>query len=350
MEESTLTPTPLLPQHRLVWILLIAVMLALFGAAGVSRINAEAAKLPVHRQVKDFNLVDQNNLTVSNTSLKGKVWIAGFIFTRCAGTCVIITNGMAELNKKLADQPAIQMVSFSMDPEFDTPEVLQHYAAGHGGGSPRWHFVTGSKEQIYRLTRDDFMLAVREGGNKDEPILHSYLLALVDRTGRVRGYYSGIMPDEVSKAAADAATLQRELGVSALPALNAALNTLTTILLIIGYVLIRQRRVLGHQTIMMTAGVSSLAFLTSYVIYHYQVGSVKFQGQGGVRNVYIFILITHVTLAAVIAVLVPITFWRAFQGNFEHHRRIARITYPIWMYVSITGVIVYLMLYQFYAA
>ena len=96
---------------------------------------------------------------------------------------------------------------------------------------------------------------------------------------------------------------------------------------------------------MMCAGVISAAFLVSYVVYHALVGSVKFQGHGPVRNIYFFILISHVILAASIAVLVPLTFHRAFQGNFERHRRIARITFPIWLYVSITGVVVYLMLY-----
>ena len=190
-----------LPQHRLVWIVLIAFIVALFGAAMVNRLNAESAKFPVRGQVKNFELIDQNNQPVSKTSLRGHVWIAGFIFTRCAGQCIVITNGMTELNKKLANSPGIQLVSFSMDPEFDSPEILKNYANRYGGESPRWHFVTGSKDEIFRLTREDFMLAVQEaGGTKDEPIIHSSMLALVDRMGRIRGYYSGILPGEVARS------------------------------------------------------------------------------------------------------------------------------------------------------
>jgi protein SCO1/2 len=350
-EQSKMENVPVLPQHRLVWIALIAFMIALFGAAAVNRINAESNKLPVRGQVKDFNLIDQNAQPVTKTSLRGRVWVAGFIFTRCGGQCIIITNGMTELNKKLADAPAIQLISFSMDPEFDSPEVLKTYAATHGGGSPRWRFVTGSKDEVYRLTRDDFLLGIKEAaGNKEEPIIHSSMLALVDRMGRVRGYYSGIMPEEVSKLAVDARALEHELGVTALPALNAALNAGCTVFLLIGFYFIRRRQIVLHQMMMMSAGVTSAAFLISYVIYHALVGSVKFQGQGAVRNVYFVILITHVALAASIAVLVPLTFHRAFQANFERHRRIARVTLPIWLYVSVTGVVVYLMLYHFYPA
>ena len=341
----------LAPQHRFVWILLIAVILGFFGAALVNRVNGEANKLPVRGTLSDFKFTDQSNNEVSLKSLKGKVWLAGFIFTRCAGTCQTITNGMVELDKKLAGDPRVQLVSISMDPEYDTPAILQNYAQTHAAASPRWHFVTGSKEQVFRMTRDDFKLAVVESGqSKDEPIIHSSMLALIDQKGQIRGYYSGILPDEVTAAAHAAQVLDRQLGMTSLPALNAGLNSLCTVLLLIGYILIRQRRVVAHQTFMMTAGVTSAAFLTSYLIYHYNVGSVKFTGEGTVRSVYFFILITHVVLAGVIGVLVPLTFWRAFQGNFVKHRRIARVTFPIWMYVSITGVVVYLMLYQWYPA
>ena len=348
ISQSTTDPA-LLPQHRLAWIALIAFIIALFGAAFVNRINAEAGKLPVRRQLNDFELIDQDNQPVTKKSLKGHVWVASFIFTSCSVNCVQITNGMIELNKKLAAAPDIQLVSFSMDPDTDTPPVLKRYAKTRGAESSRWHFVTGKKDDIYRLTREDFQLAVVEsGGSKDEPIVHSSHLALVDRTGRIRGYYSGLMPDEVQKLAIDAQAMEHELGVSSLPALNAALNSVSTVFLLVGFYYIRRRQIVMHQTMMMSAGVTSAAFLISYLVYHAQVGSVKFTGQGPVRYAYFSILISHVILAAAIAVLVPLTFHRAFQGDFERHRRIARITFPIWLYVSITGVVVYLMLYHLY--
>jgi uncharacterized membrane protein YozB (DUF420 family) len=136
------------------------------------------------------------------------------------------------------------------------------------------------------------------------------------------------------------------LDVHDLPALNAGLNSLSTVLLITGWFLIRNRKVAAHRAVMITALVTSSLFLTSYLIYHAQVGSVPFQGQGPIRTVYFAILITHTILAATVPFLAGITVWRAYKKRFERHRAIARWTLPIWLYVSATGVIVYLMLYQ----
>lgn len=136
---------------------------------------------------------------------------------------------------------------------------------------------------------------------------------------------------------------------SHLPAVNASLNGLSTVLLVAGYIMMRQKRIDAHRNIMVAAGVTSLLFLACYVVYHAKVGSVAFQGQGTARIVYFTILISHVILAMVIAVLVPMTFWRAYKQDFERHRKIARITFPIWLYVSITGVVIYAMLYHLFA-
>ena len=131
-----------------------------------------------------------------------------------------------------------------------------------------------------------------------------------------------------------------------LPALNATLNATATVLLIVGYRLIRAGRREAHQKTMLAAFAVSVLFLISYVVYHAQVGSVPFQKRGLVRTVYFLILITHVVLAALVPFLAGVTLWRAWKGQFARHRRVARWTFPIWLYVSVTGVIVYLMLYQ----
>jgi uncharacterized membrane protein YozB (DUF420 family) len=136
------------------------------------------------------------------------------------------------------------------------------------------------------------------------------------------------------------------LDVRDLPALNAGLNSLSTVLLITGWFLIRNRKIAAHRAVMISALVTSALFLTSYLIYHAQVGSVKFQGQGPIRTVYFAILLTHTILAATVPFLAAITVWRAYKKRFDRHRAIARWTLPIWLYVSATGVIVYLMLYQ----
>jgi uncharacterized membrane protein YozB (DUF420 family) len=134
--------------------------------------------------------------------------------------------------------------------------------------------------------------------------------------------------------------------VADLPTLNASLNLLATLFLLAGYVFVRQRRVGPHRLCMLGALGASAAFLTSYLVYHYHVGSRPFTGTGLLRVIYFAILISHVLLAIAIVPLVLMTVSRALSGRFDPHRRIARITWPLWMYVSVTGVVVYLMLYR----
>jgi putative membrane protein len=134
--------------------------------------------------------------------------------------------------------------------------------------------------------------------------------------------------------------------VSQLPAVNAALNSLSAILLVGGYLFIRSRNIKAHRACMLSAFASSMLFLASYLVYHYQVGSVPFKGQGGIRLVYFTILLTHTILATTVVPLALVTLFRAFKERFDAHRRIARWTFPIWLYVSLTGVIVYWMLYR----
>jgi uncharacterized membrane protein YozB (DUF420 family) len=136
------------------------------------------------------------------------------------------------------------------------------------------------------------------------------------------------------------------MAVTDLPALNACLNSISTILLGAGYYFIRRREIARHKMSMIAAFVCSCLFLTSYLTYHYHVGSVPFTGQGWIRPVYFTILITHIILAAAIVPLALITLYRAWRGQFDRHKRIARWTWPLWMYVSVTGVVIYLMLYQ----
>ena len=131
-----------------------------------------------------------------------------------------------------------------------------------------------------------------------------------------------------------------------LPAINASLNATSALLLLWGYTLIRRKKIELHRRVMTTAFCVSVVFLIFYLIYHAQVGSVRFQKTGPIRTVYFTILLTHTILAAAVAIMAPLTFWRAWKGKFQQHRKIARITFPIWLYVSVTGVVVYWMLYQ----
>jgi len=131
-----------------------------------------------------------------------------------------------------------------------------------------------------------------------------------------------------------------------LPAVNATLNAISGVLLVIAYVFIRRRQIERHRRTMIAAFVMSSLFLVCYVIYHAQVGSVRFTRQGIVRPIYFTILITHVTLAAVVLPMAIVTLSRGLKARFSQHRRIARWTFPIWLYVSVTGVLVYVLLYQ----
>lgn len=135
--------------------------------------------------------------------------------------------------------------------------------------------------------------------------------------------------------------------LSSLPALNAALNSASALLLAAGYLFIRSGKITAHRRCMLAALATSTLFLTSYLIYHYHVGSVPFTGQGWTRRLYFTILISHTSLAVTIVPLVLITLYRALRSRFERHKRIARWTLPLWLYVSVTGVIVYGMLYGF---
>jgi uncharacterized membrane protein YozB (DUF420 family) len=137
------------------------------------------------------------------------------------------------------------------------------------------------------------------------------------------------------------------IGIHDLPVLNATLNGTSAVLLMTGYILIRNGRKDAHKRVMLAAFTVSIVFLISYLIYHSQVGSVHYPHPGTLRTIYLTILSTHTVLAATVPVLAILTLRRALKGEFARHRRLAKWTFPIWLYVSVTGVIVYLMLYQF---
>lgn len=134
--------------------------------------------------------------------------------------------------------------------------------------------------------------------------------------------------------------------LSMLPSLNAFLNGLSATFLVAGYSLVKQRRLAGHRACMIAAFACSILFLVSYLFYHSQVGSVRFQGTGVLRTFYLSVLLTHSVLAAAVPILAVITLIRALRGRFDKHAAIARWTLPIWLYVSVTGVLVYWMLYR----
>lgn len=140
------------------------------------------------------------------------------------------------------------------------------------------------------------------------------------------------------------------LTVEQLPAVNATLNGLAAVLLVLGWLQIKSGRERAHKLLMYAAFAVSIAFLGCYLVYHYHVGSIPFQGPPPVRAVYLLILLTHVVLAATVPFLAGVTIYLGIRDRREKHRRLARWTFPIWLYVSITGVVIYVMLYHLYPA
>lgn len=133
-----------------------------------------------------------------------------------------------------------------------------------------------------------------------------------------------------------------------LPSLNALLNSVAACLLLAGFIAIKKQHKILHRNLMISALIVSACFLTSYLIYHFHVPSKKFPELGWIKTLYLIILIPHIILAAAMVPMILKTFWHAFRGEWEKHKKIAKITFPIWMYVSVTGVLVYFMLYQWF--
>jgi cytochrome oxidase Cu insertion factor (SCO1/SenC/PrrC family) len=162
----------------------------------VARQGNESSFEPQVRFVPDFRLTERSGRPVTRAQLEGRTWIAGFVFTRCAGPCPLVTATMAQLQHELPDE--IALISFSVDPEFDTPGVLTQYAARYKADPSRWWFLTGDRDELYRLIEEGFGLGVQQDPDPKklpgERITHTTRLAVVDPTGRIRGYYDATDP------------------------------------------------------------------------------------------------------------------------------------------------------------
>lgn len=306
---------------------------------------------PTNPDVGPFALTDQTGQPFGSAQLADKVYIAGFVFTRCPASCPRITAQMKSIGEQLADT-RVGFVSVSVDPEHDTPEVLARYAQANGADPRSWHFLTGAREAVYDLILKGFRLPVMAADAEaiergSEQVLHSDRLVLVDRGNRIVEYYPSEDSDRIGDLIARARKLDAQAGwVRQLPGLNATLNSLSLACLMLGFLAIRRGKVALHRASMLAALAASTAFLVSYLVYHGQVGNVPFRPTGPIRSVYFTILVSHTILATVMVPMIVLTFLRAFRGDFQAHAKIARITLPIWMYVSFTGVIIFLMLYR----
>jgi cytochrome oxidase Cu insertion factor (SCO1/SenC/PrrC family) len=159
--------------------------------------------------IPSFQLTNQDGQSFGSAQLTGKIWIADFIFTSCAGPCPMISSRMSGLQKPL-QKTDVHLVSFTVDPEKDTPEILRGYAEKLHAGPARWDFLTGSKSAIYDLSKNGFKLAAADGSQDEGVPVHSTRFVLVDRQGEIRGYYDATAPDAVTKLLADTSHLLRE--------------------------------------------------------------------------------------------------------------------------------------------
>lgn len=190
----------------------LAAIAVLLGAAVRQPAGVSAAvSLPDAGPLPAFALTDQAGAPLTLERLRGSVWIASFVFTRCAGQCPLITSRMAGLQRVLAGEPELHLVSFSVDPAHDTPEILAAYARRLGAWD-RWHWATGEPGAVASLARAGFRLGVSEDGTAEEPITHSVRLVLVDRAGHVRGSYDSTEDDAMQRLESDARRLLGESG------------------------------------------------------------------------------------------------------------------------------------------
>ena len=188
-------------------VLTVASLAAVTSLLYLQRTQGEpgTATLPVLGEVSPFDLTDANGETFRASQMDGKIWVADFIFTSCPGICPVMTAAMSELQGIYAGNDLVQFVSISVDPDTDTPEVLSKYAQSYGADPERWHFLTGSAEDIHSVATEIFKV-----GSLDDPLIHSPHFILVDASGSIRGYYVGTESVEVAHLGVDIATLLAE--------------------------------------------------------------------------------------------------------------------------------------------
>ena len=161
--------------------------------------------LPISGSVPDFEFTDSNGETITREDMEGKVWVADFIFTTCTMACPIMTGNMNLIHKSFKDDNNVRIISISVYPEYDTPEVLKEYASRYNANTDRWHFLTGPEESVKNIIKTGFKI-----GDYEDIIFHSEKFALVDVSGNIRGYYSGMETEDMSKLKKDIKRLLRE--------------------------------------------------------------------------------------------------------------------------------------------
>ena len=418
------------------------------------------------RTLPDFQFDECMGGKFGLADLKGKPWVASFVFTRCTSTCPMITASMMRLHDRVKERNTdVMFLTITVDPKFDTAEILKTYSETFQPDRDRWKFLTGSQQEIFELVVNGFGLYVKENlGEARLPgfeVAHSNRVVLVNEESLPVGTFLATRDEDMVKlrrilvgtddfpmpgpalsfSTSDGSPLQLQFEVNpvnpdtgkpesdavgsdpppstdsdealeksaaktedrkavvpaggdeeseqnlnsdhstltsgpsapadlsaaehnalidakmpawskSLPAINASLNTLAGTLLLFGFLAIKNDKRTIHRYLMISAFITSVAFLGCYLIYHQQLGEhtglhgKKFPGSGLAANIYPLVLVPHVILAAFVPFMAIRVFQHAFAGRWHAHKRLARITFPIWMYVSVTGVVIYGMLYH----
>lgn len=327
----------------------LASLLVLAAAARADVLVPGATAEPLG-PVPQFTLTDQDGNVVTRETLRGKVCVVSFFFSCCNTICPKVQAVMGRLQEQFAGNPDVLLVSINVYPAHDNQETLKDYARSHQVDSARWLLLRGGEKDIYDLVQKGFYQTAMANPRPSPgaEVIHTSRLMVVDHRGVIRGYVDGLENDEVERLET---YVRRLVQAKYLPAINAALNGTCGVLLVIGFVLVRGRYLVAHKICMLLALLTSAIFLGCYLYYHFVVLSgqpTRFTGEGAVRVAYLAILLSHTLLAAAVAPLALTVTYLGLRNRLLRHVWLARWTLPIWLYVSITGVVVYVMLYHLY--
>jgi protein SCO1/2 len=326
-------------------------LVVLAAAARADVLVPGAPKEPIGH-LPHFKLTDQNGNVVTHETLRGKVCVVSFFFSCCNTFCPKTQAVMAKLQDKFAGSPDVLLISINVYPSHDDQATLKRYAEDKQANAERWLLLRGNEQEIDDLVKKGFYqrLAPNPSPTPGNEIFHTSNLMVIDQQGAIRGYVDGTEPDEVERLEV---FVQRLVQAKYLPfaTLNASLNASCGVLLVLGFLFIKNRNVLAHKVCMLLALLVSATFLGCYLYYHFVVlqgQPTRFSGGQAVRIVYLAILVSHTILAAAVAPLALTVTYLGLRNRLARHVFLARWTLPVWLYVSVTGVIVYLMLYHLY--
>lgn len=355
---------------RGIWFALLCGLTLLYCLRFAATGRGEEAEIKV--PIPDFTLTERSGNRVSREDLLGKVWLASFVLVRCPdGKCPQVTQTMEKLQERLhlAKRKDLLLVTFTI-PDEDDAGALARYAQAFNADSEKWLFLTGSEDTIDELMRSTYL---RYGQDAKKNKQHALRIMIVDKEGNMRGSFAGLKPNtgdteaDEEFFADDLKHLEQKVKQLTapeipnflprdIPRFNALLNATSAALLVLGFISIKKHWIRLHITCMLSAVVVSAVFLSSYLYFHLVIK----QGQptyfaeqcptapAWVARLYYGILLSHTILAIPAA---PMAIISTFLGLFDRlraHRRLATWTFPIWLYVSVTGVVVYWMLYRMF--